>query len=1052
MRRSCSIGLVTAPNVVVNDYYWALTTKFKLEIGLLDENSNNIVYFPMGIYVITNFNMNYSTNSYTISIQGKDKMCLINGDVSGEIYASVDFGTIETIDEDGNSIIEDYEIEHIIREAVHEYAMEPFSNIVIKDIPKQGLFLLEYKGSDYMYTLFRISDKKPINYTINPDFQCTISSNPKHSHIGDIVSISDFDAINYMPMNELWEYNINNINAPTTIKIAGSDDEYVIARIAPGQAAGYQLTTLTYPRKVGEKNSGLVSSVGETLTSILDKIVDMLGDYEYFYNLDGQFVFQKRNRSIDTNWNTSDFNTTGLGNSFELEGNEPIAWDFGKGELITSYSNTPNLSNIKNDFSIWGTRTSSSGQEFPIHLRQAIDKKPEIYCTIEATQEEIDAYKKAFPEHTENLEAQETVIYSSKSLDFDDLVINYRLVDWRELIYRMALDHKKFQHWDGFQRKIADANKMFGLYQDGITGYEQYYVDIEGNWRQLYDPDAPDQVEDYERADSSEDVVLYLKDNVLKKNQVNGDYYLNGLSLQTSEYAPCNFWDLETPTIGNNQGYQYRMLKDSDNTQRYGYDLNDLVDDEKFDNLFKYHEGVAKNILVSYPVVKSGNSYYDTGYVAEKGQTPFVVKVKNNNTKGFYDKYGNKIDINTYSYSQPQPPFGPDDDINYITTDDYMLVLPLQKAEWTDILQIDGLYMGKTWQEAREQFYGTGTEPKRLLPNCLYQVYDQILAIGSGVYKSLELRSDGAVIKDEPDKKFYQAAYFNGVLWKLPVITYNQLCSNMSFNLSSFYTLSLQNGVVKPVQATLSDKLIDRYEFVDLDDQMRIRDISPIEQYPYQNRTPENIVLFNLDRFNDRASQFFNMKFIPIQYYKKIQKYNNVTDGWNNIVRENPECLNFWFDFLDSQTSEVGKYGANIIQDRSKATTDDNAKAIYYRPSMEIIYLTGAPEEERLLSYITNPYTTFDISQSAMSMFNVMRSGKSCKDVLDEYLYKFTYANETVNLTTIPIYHLEPGNRILLQDSNTLIGGQYVINSISIPLTYNGTMSINATKEVPKLY
>jgi hypothetical protein len=34
--------------------------------------------------------------------------------------------------------------------------------------------------------------------------------------------------------------------------------------------------------------------VGETLTSMLDKIVNMLGEFEYFYNLDGKFVFQKK--------------------------------------------------------------------------------------------------------------------------------------------------------------------------------------------------------------------------------------------------------------------------------------------------------------------------------------------------------------------------------------------------------------------------------------------------------------------------------------------------------------------------------------------------------------------------------------------------------------------------------------------------------------------------------------------------------------------------------------------------------------------------------------
>ena len=47
---------------------------------------------------------------------------------------------------------------------------------------------------------------------------------------------------------------------------------------------GYRITDLVYP-------SDLVLNVGESLTSMLDKIVSMLGNFEYYYNLDGQFVF-----------------------------------------------------------------------------------------------------------------------------------------------------------------------------------------------------------------------------------------------------------------------------------------------------------------------------------------------------------------------------------------------------------------------------------------------------------------------------------------------------------------------------------------------------------------------------------------------------------------------------------------------------------------------------------------------------------------------------------------------------------------------------------------
>jgi hypothetical protein len=52
----------------------------------------DIIWFNMGIYLITNFNASRNTNNFTINITGKDKMSLLNGEVSGSLESSVDFG------------------------------------------------------------------------------------------------------------------------------------------------------------------------------------------------------------------------------------------------------------------------------------------------------------------------------------------------------------------------------------------------------------------------------------------------------------------------------------------------------------------------------------------------------------------------------------------------------------------------------------------------------------------------------------------------------------------------------------------------------------------------------------------------------------------------------------------------------------------------------------------------------------------------------------------------------------------------------------------------
>ena len=120
IRRSCNLTLTTSI-LNINDFYWGLKTKFKLEIGLKNDINSNypeIIWFPQGVFVITSFNTNQSINNYTINIQGMDKMCLLNGNLGGSMPFQVDLGILEEYDSKTNTTT--------------------YHKIPIKDILKQG--------------------------------------------------------------------------------------------------------------------------------------------------------------------------------------------------------------------------------------------------------------------------------------------------------------------------------------------------------------------------------------------------------------------------------------------------------------------------------------------------------------------------------------------------------------------------------------------------------------------------------------------------------------------------------------------------------------------------------------------------------------------------------------------------------------------------------------------------------------------------------------------------------------------------------------------------
>lgn len=526
VRRTCSLTMVSQ-NFNYHDYYWGLNTKFKMKIGVennIDPDYPDIIWFKQGIFIITSFNTSRSINNFTISLQGKDKMCLLNGEVSGNLESSVDFGTVEEEDKNGNWTIRKIAIPKIIRNAVHQYGKEPYHNIVIKDLDTIGLELLEYRYDTPMYLYRQVDRNVYDNATLDGSKKCTVNGITK-----------TLDELNNNELETLVVSLIGSDNPPK-INIDGSN--FYVAKVSYGQTAGYRTTELVYA-------GDLIANIGDSLTSILDKIKNMLGEFEYFYDIDGRFIFQKKRSFINTLWKSME------NEEDEQEYVESLAlasttlYEFRQGELISAFNNNPNLLNLRNDFSIWGVRTSVNGAEIPVHMRYAIDRKPVAYTTITVSNAELENYNKKYGT---NLKGQKSVSYFASDSD------------WREIIYKMALDFFKYNHLDDFEIKVGKANPS--LYPTGRTGYEQYYTDIQGFWRELYNPELSNTSEE-ELQKAVRDAELALKNfgqtNIAPDPQMRKDFnrwsQLNEKENLTDEEA-AEYDDLANKILDYNSKYQ----------------------------------------------------------------------------------------------------------------------------------------------------------------------------------------------------------------------------------------------------------------------------------------------------------------------------------------------------------------------------------------------------------------------------------------------------------------------------------------------------------------
>lgn len=478
VRRTCNLTIV-AKDVDINAFYWGFKRKFILEVGVkntIDANYPDIIWFNQGMFIITSFTTSQSTNNFTCTINGKDKMCLLNGDIAGHLPHSTDFGVEEYLDKETNTITyTKIPIKQIIRNAVVTFGNELAQNIIINDLDDIGLELLEYRGDTPMFMFKKVIDTEFTQMTFNANQTCYING------IEETI-ISD-SAIVYDNMIELGL----DEKKPTVITFEPNGIEYHIAKFEYGQTSGYRLTDLTFA-------GDLIANVGETLTSVLDKIKNMLGEFEYFYNIDGKFVFQKKKNYLQTTWRLGENNPDVVVDN-AVNTSFPV-FSFLNAELVTSFANNPNILNIRNDFSVWGTYKSISGADLPIHMRLALDSKPECYCS---------------PYQLDDNGNNITYIAGTRVDENDNY--NPEVWDWRELIYQMALDWRKHNNDDDFLLDIAEKNPQWPT---GKTGYEQYYIDLEGYWRQLYDPNPDMDTMDIIYEDITS--VLHNQGHVLIKN------------------------------------------------------------------------------------------------------------------------------------------------------------------------------------------------------------------------------------------------------------------------------------------------------------------------------------------------------------------------------------------------------------------------------------------------------------------------------------------------------------------------------------------------------
>lgn len=349
------------------DLDFSINKKMFVEIGV--KNYSNlykeypILWFPQGVFFISSFAITSNvSSSINISLTLKDKMCGLNGEVGGTFQSTIILDEMQTQSPTGETIYEKVLIYDLIQELVNHWGGESLNNIVIEDVPLRIKRVMKWTGDVPLY-MRQSGEAGGLQWQCYPQ-----GSIPKDEE--------NLDWIQY-----------NN-----------------------GEDVGYVYDDFYY-------TSELSANAGETVTSVLDKIVQYLGNYEYFYDEFGVFHFREIKNYLNTTQATNLLDDMAANNYLVDIATSKDVYTFSDNSNLVSISANPQYNNIKNDYVIHGLRKmTSSDISYDVFYHLVIDNKPQplgqrngqnyyntYYDLLLYTDELTDLMQAAFPLYVEEL-------------------------------------------------------------------------------------------------------------------------------------------------------------------------------------------------------------------------------------------------------------------------------------------------------------------------------------------------------------------------------------------------------------------------------------------------------------------------------------------------------------------------------------------------------------------------------------------------------------------------------------------------------------------------
>jgi len=444
VRRTCNISFVAEEeenDLTDVENLLSITRKIRIFEGIrndINKNYDDIIWYKLGVFVIVQPSISHSASGCIITLNCKDKMCLLNGECAGGLPTSITFHEYDQV----------IGMKEVTTDPEIDKNLEPNNYTVYKYGNTYKVWSAEY-GWTEVDDASMVGERVQVPqrfYDIIQTLVCNYGGESLDRIMINDIPLEIKQIVRYIGNDVLY---FNTDTGMYTVDEAYVTNEGTWRSFKFNEDVGYIYTDFTYP-------GNLISNIGDNVCTILDRIKNTLGNYEYFYDIEGNFVFQEVKNYLNNSYDPTNIYRLDNGRKVAIASNGLSILDdtnyqvdfysntrsmytFNEGNgLITSANNTPNYTNVKNDFHIWGENEDG----YAIHYHVAIKNKPAI----------MNTYKVVFIEDAEGLPTG-----ALRLAEEGEEGVDYTPEDWRAELYLQGLTKwQKEQRPDVYEQELLD--------------------------------------------------------------------------------------------------------------------------------------------------------------------------------------------------------------------------------------------------------------------------------------------------------------------------------------------------------------------------------------------------------------------------------------------------------------------------------------------------------------------------------------------------------------------------------------------------------------------